>query len=105
MIKFDDCTYILDENHNVVSATFLEWMEWLTADPTRARVALTAVGNVEVSTVFLGFTMRPGGLVFETMVFGGKFDKVQRRYSTWDEAVAGHNGLVREVEAAEGGST
>jgi hypothetical protein len=45
-----------------------------------------------VSTVFLGIDHGFGDdpILFETMVFGGEYDGIQKRYSTWDEAVEGH---------------
>jgi len=76
------------------------------------RVAETFVGRiryikgdrkpVRVSTVFLGLNHGFGGkpLWFETMVFGGKLDQEQDRYETWDEAVAGHEAMVKRVRAA-----
>jgi hypothetical protein len=51
-----------------------------------------------VSTVFLGLDHQWGDgppLVFETMIFGGEHDQYQERYSTWDEAEAGHKQGVR----------
>ena len=49
--------------------------------------------DVEVSTVFLGLDHAFGSgppMLFETMVFGGKYSDEQWRYSTWDEALEGH---------------
>lgn len=64
------------------------------------RVARTDLGDGrEVSTVFLGLDhqwmpdLPP--LIFETMVFP-ECD-ICERYSTWDQAVAGHETVVREV--------
>jgi len=67
------------------------------------RVALDKIGEVKVSTVFLGLDHGFGGksLWFETMVFGGKLDQEQARYETWDEAVTGHKAMVKRV--SEGG--
>lgn len=64
------------------------------------------VGNVWISTVFLGIDHshgRPGGpILFETMVFGGgvALDRSQLRYRTIDEAEAGHALMVDRVKAA-----
>lgn len=59
-------------------------------------------GDVHVSTVFLvfdhGFGSEPP-LVFETMVFGGPLDQEQDRYSTWEQAEAGHREMVKRVRA------
>lgn len=34
---------------------------------------------------------------FETMIFGGEHDQYQERYSTWDEAEAGHKRAIELV--------
>ena len=55
-------------------------------------------GRIRVSTVFLGSDHGFGGpsVFFETMVFadGSYQSEYQRRYGTWDEAVAGHEVAV-----------
>jgi hypothetical protein len=83
--------------------SYLEWAQWFgTAD---RRVARTEVGDVEVSTVFLGtdhgfgYSTRP--ILFETMVFGGELNLEQERYYTWDEAESGHAAMVARVMAAQ----
>jgi hypothetical protein len=55
-------------------------------------VAYDVVDGVTVSTIFLGINTSFIGppRLFETMVFGGEYDMEQERYSTWDEAEAGH---------------
>ena len=57
--------------------------------------------SVFVSTVFLGldhnFSEKGPPIVFETMVFGGPFNHTMWRYATWDEAVKGHEQLVKMV--------
>ena len=56
--------------------------------------------GVRVSTVWLGLDHGFGignPLIFETMVFGGERDQDQRRYSTLEEAEAGHAQMVEEV--------
>ncbi len=66
-------------------------------------VCKTKVEEIEISTVFLGLDHQYGEgppLLFETMVFGGKLDEEQERYSTWDEAEKGHEGMVERVKAA-----
>ena len=54
--------------------------------------------------MFLGLDHSFGGgapLLFETMVFGGPLDGEQERYSTWNEAEAGHKLMVERVQAAQ----
>jgi hypothetical protein len=68
-------------------------------------IADTTIGDVRVSTVFLGIdhSFDDGSpLLFETMVFGGELDQEQERYYTWEEAEAGH---VRWVEMVQEGAT
>lgn len=72
-----------------------------------ARVGEDKVGDVEVSTVFIGhdmgFCMRDGkrvAILFETMAFdaNGNGDLIDR-YETWEEAEIGHAKAVAELEA------
>jgi hypothetical protein len=91
--------YILDGHEAKPIADILDWARWYgTADRT---VAKTDIGDVRVSTVFLGidhqFEEEGPPLLFETMIFGGALDEEQWRYSTWDEAVVGHAAAVAQV--------
>lgn len=82
--------YILDGHQPKLIDDFEVWAHWF--ETTNRTVAKTQVGKLSVSTVFLGFDHNfPGGKpkLFETMIFG-KDNDYQERYSTWDEAVAGH---------------
>jgi hypothetical protein len=94
--------YILDGHKPVVVNDVVVWGRWMqTAD---RHVALDTVGDVRVSTVFLGLDHRfgPGSpVLFETMVFGGPLDQEQNRYATWDEALAGHHALLKRVTARQ----
>lgn len=64
----------------------------------------TEIHDALVSTVFLGMDHRHNGegppVLWETMVFGGPLDEHQWRYTSRDDAVAGHAKTVAEVEAA-----
>lgn len=74
----------------------LEWAKFFEYKDSR-RVATTNIGDVGVSTIFLGLDHSYGsgpGLWFETMIFGGPHDQYQDRYTTWDEAMAGHKRVV-----------
>lgn len=65
------------------------------------RLAFDQVGEVEVSTVFLGIDHNFAGgepILWETMVFGGKHNDFQQRYSTKEMAIAGHRAAVGMVE-------
>jgi hypothetical protein len=104
----DNRFYILDENHQPVPAgDLIKFANFFVNDSSR-RVGYTKLNGLVVSTVFLGIDYRFGygpPLFFETMIFRGTpnaeieqiqaaFDQYQTRYSTWDEALAGHNQIV-----------
>ena len=96
-------TYILNKDHTVRKVPMLEWAEWSEKDRENKRVALTKVDeHTEVSTVFLGldhnFSESGPPLIFETMVFGGVMGEECDRYSTWDQAVAGHEAMLARVK-------
>jgi len=92
--------YILEgKSPKPVDDIFL-WGKWFeTAD---RRVAFTKMWlGVEVSTVFLGLSHQYGcgpPILFETMIFGGEHNEYQERYSTWEEAEAGHKQAVKLAE-------
>lgn len=74
----------------------LKWATWFEFEDRS--VGNTYVGEVRVSTVFLGTDMAFGRgepILFETMVFGGKYDGEGERYRTYREAVSGHAEWVR----------
>uniref|UniRef100_A0A6H1ZQK1 Uncharacterized protein n=1 Tax=viral metagenome TaxID=1070528 RepID=A0A6H1ZQK1_9ZZZZ len=59
---------------------------------------------VRISTVFLGLDRQYGEgepLIFETMIFGGELDREQHRYSTWEQAEAGHKAMIERVKQAQ----
>lgn len=112
--------YKLEGHEPVLVADVLEWGRWLQSAVERGEtvVARDELDGIIVSTVFLGLdhgfpTRRV--LLFETMVFEGVaftplfsspwFLRVrsswdlQPRYSTWDEAVAGHRAVLARVRA------
>lgn len=79
--------------------TSAEWMkEW---EGDGKRVAKTTVGDYVVSTVYLGLDHNWGigpPLIFETMIFGaGPHDQEQWRYSTVEDAIAGHQRRVDDL--------
>ena len=63
------------------------------------RVALTTVGDVDVSTVQIANDGDRHG--FETMVFGGLLDQQCERYATKADAVAGHARWIAKVRAID----
>jgi len=94
--------YILNDEHIPIPCEdLLEWGRWL--ENADLHIADTTVGNVRISTVFLGLDYSFGNgppLLFETHVFGGQADGGTLRYPTWERALDEHRLLVREAEAA-----
>jgi hypothetical protein len=92
--------YILKGREVVRVNSLKEWAQ--TFEEADRRVASDEVGDVRVSTVFLGLDHGFGSdvpIVFETMVFGGALDQEQVRYATYDEAEAGHKAMLERVKA------
>lgn len=101
--------YILDANGNpVIAEDMLAWGLWM--HETDRHIAIDRIGDVEVSTIFLGIdfgaamwfaddrnplTYQP--LLWETMIFGGKHDTWQQRYRSREAALAGHKLAVEMV--------
>jgi hypothetical protein len=93
--------YILDGHNPVPCNDLMEWARWF--ETSDRRVAHDEIGDVRVSTVFLGLNHRfgPGSpLLFETMIFGGPHDQYQERCTFWDDAVKQH---AEAVAMARGG--
>jgi hypothetical protein len=97
--------YILDAEDRVVRADLITWARWF--EYANRHVGYTQItSECLVSTVFLGLDHRFSGngppLLFETIIFGGPLDQAQNRYSSWDDAEAGHKAAVRKARAAIG---
>ena len=98
---------ILDKNKKVVEVdNVYDWGRMFEENEERI-VNLTIFigkhGKVRISTVFLGLNhsfFEGPPLWFETMVFGGPLDQEQDRYTTWDEAKAGHEAMVKRAKKA-----
>jgi hypothetical protein len=72
----------------------------LWADGTKHVASTTLDDETQISTVFLSLDHNWGDgppLIFETMVFGGKYDQEQERYATETEALAGHERWVAKA--------
>jgi len=100
--------YILDENNKPKKAELLEWANWNGQVDVR-KVKFDSIengtGKINISTVFLGldhnFDDNGPPLVFETMIFGGIHDQYQDRYSTFEEALAGHETALKLAQDSQ----
>lgn len=96
--------YILDQDLEPVPVSPLEFGEWFEQNDEARRVALTEVGEAKVSTVFLGIDHQFGDrepLLYETMIFGGKFDGNQWRTPTRAKAIDAHGFAVAVAQQTE----
>ena len=91
------------ENQEVVECSLEEW-----AFKRDCVIAFNKINDVAVITVFLGIVhtfmhifMDGEPPVFETMIFGGKYDKDCSRYSTYKEAEIGHLKMVKKAMEPE----
>lgn len=109
MPKPNENRYILDEkNKPQPCASPYDWAKWFQTAPNRI-VGKDMVGDVEVSTIFIGLDPDPQEkplivlvgpkpkLMFETHVFGGEHSGLKARYDTWDAAKAGHADRVESM--------
>lgn len=96
--------YYLNEDHTYREATLEEWSEQF--EHMDRHVGNDMIHGKHVSTVWLGLDHNHAGLfsneplLFETMVFSeyhGGTDIYMDRYSTWDEAVQGHQKAIEWV--------
>jgi len=95
--------YIPDGHTPIRVPDLLTWAAWFeTADRTVKKTSIS--DGADVSTVFLGLDHQFGDgppLLFETLIFGGDRDGDMWRYSTWEEAEAGHDAVVDELTGQE----
>lgn len=66
--------------------------EWAREYNNNKIIEHTKINDILISTAFLGIDHSMGKIpiLFETMIFGGKYDDYQDRYSTYEEAIKGH---------------
>jgi hypothetical protein len=96
--------YILGpDGEPVHEPDILLWGRWMQGARDERMVARSVVGEVLVSTVFLGFNhnFKEGGkpILWETKVFGGDLDGDGERYSSKFDAEEGHERMVEHVRA------
>ena len=91
--------YILDGHNPIVVEDSREWAQWY--EKADRIVAKTTINDIGISTVFLGIDHSWNSdipVLFETMVFRGKLDGEQERYTTWEDAESGHKRMVQKVK-------
>lgn len=94
---------ILVDGEVVIVDNLIEWATWF--EDAQRTVARLETDNGTVSTVFLGlnyaFHTDATPMWFETLVFGGTCDQYMDRYTTLEQAMAGHERIVQMVQSGE----
>jgi hypothetical protein len=92
--------YILDNSGNPLPEPDpLKWAQWF--ESAERHVANDRVGDIRISTVFLGLDHNWGfgpPVLWETMIFGGPLDQEMRRYTSRESAESGHREMVLKVK-------
>jgi len=94
--------YILINGEVVEETDLLIWAKWM--QTTKRQIQEDMIGNVRVSTVFLGLNHNFGKgppVFWETMIFGGALDKQQARYISRELAIKGHQDFVEQVRRGD----
>jgi hypothetical protein len=85
--------YTLDENNKPIKSTIIQYSEWIEKNPERKAVKQEHIGDAFISTVFLGLDHAWDSeipVLWETMIFGGEHDQYQDRYTSYEDALEGH---------------
>ena len=103
--------YILEGKTPVIEPDVLKWATWyqtanrrVRQDTATVRVDGEKVGEVRVSTIFLGIDHAFDGgppMLFETMIFGGPCDQEQDRCATWEAAEKMHEKMMERVRSGK----
>ena len=98
--------YYLNEDHSYTPCDLMTWAMQLEElwEARKKHVAVDIIEGKRISTVWLGLDHSYDGrkpLLFETMIFaddeiGG--DIYMDRYTTWEEAEAGHQKAIQWVK-------
>lgn len=101
--KTDGLKWYILRGHKIETVPNAEtWGAWMASNDVH--LAVDMVGDVKVSTVFLGVDASAGleaePVLFETMVCGGKYDGFQARECSALMALAAHKATVKMVQGA-----
>jgi hypothetical protein len=85
--------YTLDKDNKPIKSTIIQCGEWMEENPNVKAVKQDNIGDIFISTVFLGLDHAWNSnipVLWETMIFGGEHDQYQERYTSYEDAVKGH---------------
>jgi len=88
--------FILDSNFEVIPVGIRSWRSFF--DSPMRIIGNTYINDIRISTVFIGLDNN----IFETIVFYNDeegTEQVETRYSTYIEALVGHNDICDSIRA------
>ena len=93
--------YILVDQHPVPEPDVIAWGRWFENAKDQRIVCRTTVGDANVSTVFLAIDHRFFGdgppILWETIIFGGRYDEWQARHTSREDAERHHRKVVEAL--------
>lgn len=92
--------YIEIDGKVLIVDDFAEWMNVFYASDHHV-MKTNLPDGVHISTIFLGVDHQYGEgppILYETMVFGGQHDEYTDRYHTREEAISGHENILKMVQ-------
>lgn len=101
--------YFLDENKKPYKVGLKEFIDLYSTEDFIKKIKTTKIdwiGDVRISTVFLCIDHRfsieedAKPILWETMIFGGEHDQYQRRYTSHEDALAGHQVALDLVKSS-----
>ena len=99
--------YKLDkENNPMICNDMQDYIKWEEENVNQKKVKQDTIGDILVSTVFLALDHGFGSkapLLCETMIFGGEHDQYQDRYSSYEDALKGHQQALDLIQTVENG--
>lgn len=94
--------YILKDGEPQLCESVYEWGLWLETSRADRMVAETKIEDFRISTVFTGLDQQSlpdePPMLYETMIFGGDFDRFQWRWATLKTAKEGHAAIVMALQ-------
>ena len=93
--------YILDENNKPIRSTIVEYGKWIEENPERKAVKQERIDDIFISTVLLGLDHAWNSdipVLWKTMIFGGEHDQYMDRYTSYEDALEGHQQALKLID-------
>lgn len=93
--------YILDENNKPIRSTIVEYGKQIEENPERKAVKQERIDDIFISTMLLGLDHAWNSdipVLWETMIFGGEHDQYMDRYTSYEDALEGHQQALKLID-------